>query len=50
MGELNDYTVQRVDHSLEEVTGFHVELNWDIAEFKEDSKRLTEQLKVKLPE
>ena len=35
--ELNNYTVQQVDHSLEEVAGCHVELNCDINQHNSDS-------------
>ena len=49
--ELNGYTVQQVDHSLEEVVGSHVELNCDIIQHNYDAlKEGAESKEVKLPE
>jgi methyl-accepting chemotaxis protein len=50
MEELNGYTVQQVDHSLEEV-GSHVELNCDIIQHNSDAlEEGAESKEVKLPE
>ena len=48
--ESNGYTVQQVDHSLEEV-GSHVELNCDIIQHNSDAlEEGAESKEVKLPE
>jgi hypothetical protein len=47
--ELNNYTVQQVDHSLEEV-GSHVQLNCDIIQHNSDAlEEGAESKEVKLP-